>query len=294
MLTFRGVTKELVSASVAVAIMAVIGPVNARAIDKIVSNANAVFTKAGGKKKEGMTQQQFQAAENQINDALDRLARAGVIGADAPPPLVLKRDLSMQEIISDAEFVQYFRGLASERDLQLRREMVDQAIAQQGAAQAAAQAAWEAALERWAAERDDRDRHEANREERRIRRENEELEMRNQELMWYLQHPRQPLPTPNNKPASTQQAQNGTNSGGSTGGLTGGPIGAGRPYNGQRIGPMTRPLGVPDASNGQRLSPSASPGPSGRSPPKADKGTSRDDKNSSKDDKKKSDDKSKK
>jgi hypothetical protein len=261
--------------------MAVIGPVNARAIDKIASNANAIFTKAGGTKKEGMTQKQFQAAENQINAALDRLARAGVIGGNVAPPLVLKRDVSMKEIITDPEFVQYFRGLASERDLQLRREMVDQAIAQQGAAQAAAQAAWEA-TRRHAEERADRDRDEANRDDERIRRENEELQWRIQELMWYVKHPRQPLPTPDNKPANTQQAQNGTNQGGSTGGLTGGPIGAGRPYFGQRVGPMTRPFGVAGASNGQRRAAAASPGSSGGSPPKADRGTSRDDKNSKK------------
>jgi hypothetical protein len=280
MLTFQGLTKKLLLGGVAVAIVAVIGPVNARAIDKIASNANAVFTKAGGTKKEGMTQKQFQAAENQINAALDRLARAGEIGGNVAPPLVLKRDLSMKEIITDTEFVQYFRGLASERDLQLRREIVDQAIAQQGAAQAAAQAAWEAAQERRAEERADRNRDDW--DDERIRRENEELLWRNQELMWYLQHPRQPLPTPNSKPASTQQAQNGTNPGGSTGGLTGGPIGAGRPYNGQRIGHMTRPFGVAGATNGQRLTPSASPGPSRGSPSNADRGTSRDDKNSKK------------
>jgi hypothetical protein len=301
MLTFRGLTKKLLSGGVAVAIMTVIGPVKARAIDKIASNANAIFIKAGGTKKDGMTQMQFQAAENQIDDALDRLARAGVIGGEVPPAAALARDLSLKEIITYTEFVQYFRGLASERDLQLRREMVDQAIAQQGAARAAAEAAWEAARERRVEElllreeeRADRDRDETKRDEGRIRRENEELQRRNQELMWYLQHPRQPLPTPNNKPANTQQAQNGTNPGGSTGELTGGPIGAGRPYNGQRIGTITRPFGVPSASDGRRLTPSASSGSSGSFPPKADRGTSRDDKNSSKDDKKKSDDKSKK
>ncbi len=72
--------------------------------------------------------------ENRIDDALDRLARDGLIGGDVPPPMVVKRDLSKKEKIDYTEFLQYFRGLASERDLQLRRELVDQAVATKGAA----------------------------------------------------------------------------------------------------------------------------------------------------------------
>ncbi len=299
-MTCQGLTRWLLLGAAGVVILAVIDPIRVRAVDKITSNANAVFTKAGGTRKEGMTQKQFQAAENQIDDALDRLARVGVIGGNVPPPLVMVRDLSMNEVITYTDFVQYFRGLASERDLQLRRQMVDQAVAQQGAAQAAAQAAWDALRERQAEEflerqedRADRDRDDAKRDDGRIRWENEELQRRNQELMWYLQHPRQPLPVPNNTPANTQQAQTGTNPAGVTGGSTGGPIGAGRPYTGPRTGPITRPFGVASATNDQRSTPSAGPGPSGAAGPKADKGASKDDRNSSKDDKKKSDDKSK-
>jgi hypothetical protein len=244
-----------------------------------------------------MTQKQFQAAENAIDDALDRLARAGVIGGDVAPPMVLVRDLSMKEIITYSDFVQYFRGLASERDLQLRREAVDQAAAQQGAAQAAAQAAWEALhaeefLER-ERERADRDRDDHDRDDRRVRRENEELQRRNQELMWYLQHPRQlvPIPTPNNTPTHTQQAQNGTNS--ATSPVE--QIGSGRPYFNQRTAPATtRQYGVAGATNVQRSAAAASSAPSGGSSSRADRGASRDDKSSSKGDSKKSDDKSKK
>jgi hypothetical protein len=297
MMTCQGLSRKLLSSAVCVALFAAIGPLNLLAADKIVTNAQAIFAKAGGTKKDGMTQKQFQAAENRIDDALDRLTRDGVIGGDMPPPLVFKRDLSKKEKIDYTEFLQYFRGLASERDLQLRRELVDRAVAKKWAAQAAAEAAWEnaqelraEALAEWERQQANRDRDDDSRQDRQIRDENAELQRRNAELAWYLQHPRQPVPQPESKPTNSQQAQNGSTPGGSTGG----PSGAGRPYKDPRNGPTTRPYGVAGATNGQRSAPSGNSGPSGGSPPKADKGASRDDKNSSKDDNKKSDDKSKK
>ena len=105
---------------------------SANAKDKIAVNARAVFTKAGGTTKDGLSQKQFQAADEKISDALDRMARDGIIGGATPPQVVIKRDLSKKEKISYTEFLQYFRGLASERDLQIRRTLVDQAVAQKG------------------------------------------------------------------------------------------------------------------------------------------------------------------
>ena len=55
-------------------------PTNGFAIDKIATNAKAVFTKAGGTTNDGLTQKQFQAAEPKISDAMDQIAHNRIIG----------------------------------------------------------------------------------------------------------------------------------------------------------------------------------------------------------------------
>jgi hypothetical protein len=192
-------------------------PTNGFAIDKIATNARAVFTKAGGTTEYGLTQKQFQAAEAKISDAINRMARDRIIGGAVAPPPARKGDLSKKEKITYQEFLDYFRGLASEEDLKIRRALVDQALAQPGAAQAAADAAAAEAQRAAAiaeiASRDaqaDRDLNAYDADADRIRRENFELELRNAELKWYLQHPNQVVPHPETN-ASNPQPTSGQN-----------------------------------------------------------------------------------
>ncbi len=112
------------------------------AVDRIKTNANTIFANAGGTSKGWLSQKQFQAAEKKIDDAMNRLVRDGTIGSDPAPEIVVKPDLSKKERISWDDFLQYFKGLATQRDLQIRRARVDQALAQQGTAEAAAKEAW--------------------------------------------------------------------------------------------------------------------------------------------------------
>ncbi len=55
MMTCQGLSRKLLSSTVCVALFAAIGPLNLLAADKIVTNAQAIFAKAGGTKKDGMT-----------------------------------------------------------------------------------------------------------------------------------------------------------------------------------------------------------------------------------------------
>ena len=92
-------------------------PSSAVGSDKIAINAKSVFEKAGGTSKSGLSQKQLQAADALIAAALDRLTRDGTIGGATLPAVVGKPDLFKKEKITFTEFLDYFRGLASERDL---------------------------------------------------------------------------------------------------------------------------------------------------------------------------------
>ena len=202
----QGSFRKMLLCALGVSIVSAAAPSSAVGSDKIAINAKSVFEKAGGTSKSGLSQKQLQAADALIAAALDRLTRDGTIGGATLPAVVGKPDLSKKEKITYTEFLDYFRGLASERDLKIRRALVDQALAQPGAAQAAADAAAAEAQRAAAiaeiASRDaqaDRDLNDDNADADRIRRENLELELRNAELKWYLQHPNQVVPHPETK-----------------------------------------------------------------------------------------------
>lgn len=156
--------------------------------------------------KVGLSQKQFQAADAKISDAMNRMARDGIIGGATPPPVAIKRDLSKKDSITYNEFLDYFRAVASEEDLKIRHAMVDQALAQNGAAEEAASAAMASA---WEAEAKARQEERARAglvddpELTRIAQENFVLKWRNYELMCLLQHPNQLMPNPaSNTPAA--------------------------------------------------------------------------------------------
>jgi hypothetical protein len=179
----------------------------ATAADKIALMARSVFERAGGTDK-GLEQIKFKAARAKIDEALDRLAAHGILGGDNPPQAVIKRDLTKKDPISRTDFLQYFRGLASERDLELRRKQAELAAAQANAAGAAADAARQQALaqEEEARAREAVDR--ANQDERERDRDTQNAQLQNQnllleqqllrerlaELEWYRRHPNQICP----------------------------------------------------------------------------------------------------
>jgi hypothetical protein len=227
-------------------------PTNGFAIDKIATNAKAVFTKAGGTTKEGLTKEQFHAAEAKISDAINRMARDGIIGGAVAPPVAIKRDLSKKDKITYLEFLDYFRGIASEQDLKIRRALVDQAVAEQAAAQAAAgtaiAAAQQAAADAEAARREaqaERERDGAESEQARLDREDRELQLIRLELMWYLEHPKQPWHRPNSTPSNVPPSgQLGVAASGAGG--AGAGAGSGNPKPGKPgIASSPGPSGVP-------------------------------------------------
>jgi hypothetical protein len=224
----QGSSRKMLLGVLGVAIVvAAATPATALGSDKIAVNAKAVFDRAGGTGKNGLSQKQFQAADEKIAAAMDRLVRDGTLGGPVPPTVVFKHDLSKKEKITYPEFLEYFKGLASEQDLKVRRALVDQALAQAGAAQAAADAAM-AEAQRAAADAEiarlnaqaDRDRSGYDAEADRIRQENIALQQFNAELMWYLQHPNQVVPHPQSTSPSPRAA-NGQNTA-----TTNGPAGS--------------------------------------------------------------------
>ncbi len=244
-------------------------PTNGFAIDKIATNAKAVFTKAGGTTKYGLTKEQFQAAEAKISDAINRMARDGIIGGAVAPPVAIKRDLSKKEKITDKEFLDYFRGLASEQDLKIRRALVDQAVAEQAAAQAAAgtaiAAAQQAAADAEAARREaqaERELDGADSEQALLDRE----ELIRLELNWYLEHPKQPWhrpnSTPSNVPPSSQLGVTGSGAG-SAGAGSGNPK-PGKPGIASSPGPSgVPPIVRPSPAPGSGSSRSGNPASGG-------------------------------
>ncbi len=226
---------------------------------KITVNARAVFTKAGGTTKDGLTKEQFQAAGAKISDAINRMVRDGIIGGTDAPTLARKYDLSKKEKITEKEFLDYFHGLASEEDLKIRRALVNQAVAEQAAAQAAADA--EAARREAQAERDG-----AESEQARLDREDREFQLMSLELMWYLEHPKQPWhrpnSTPSNVPPSSQLGVTGSGAG-SAGAGSGNPK-PGKPGIASSPGPSgVPPIVRPSPAPGSGSSRSGNPASGG-------------------------------
>ena len=177
----------------------------ATAADRIALMARSVFERAGGTDK-GLMQIRFKAARAKIDDALDRLAAEGILGGDTAPQAVIKRDISNKDPILRTDFLQYFRGLASERDLELRRKHAELAAAQANAAGAAADAERQQALAQEEEARAQEAINDANQNERDcdpqiklienpiLLVERQLLRERLVELEWYRLHPNQICP----------------------------------------------------------------------------------------------------
>jgi hypothetical protein len=192
----------------------------ANGADKIAIMARSVFERAGGTDK-GLPQSKFRASQTKIVDALDRLAADGILGGEPPPQPVIKRDLSKKDSISRTDFLQYFRGLASERDLELRRKQAELAAGQANAAadaarrQAQAREAAARAAEAEAQAQEAIDRPNQTASDPDLDAINRQLEYQNQlleqqllkerwaELEWYRLHPNQLYPDRKSQGAST-------------------------------------------------------------------------------------------
>jgi hypothetical protein len=279
MFSCQGSFRKLLLSALGVAIVAAAAPSSAVGSDKIAVNAKSVFEKAGGTSKYGLSQKQLQAADAIIAAALDRLARDGTLGGATPPAVVIKRDLSKKEMITYAEFLDYFRGLVSEQDLKIRRALVDQALAQSGAAQAAADAAAAEARRAAAIAEIDRDPSGYDAKADGVRLENIILQQRNAELLWYLQHPNQVVPHPetnasNRQPTSGQNtaAANGTGSSPAKGtdATPIQPTNLGRPIVHRPPVVTANPPNPPRTGGGAPPGPKAA-APAGSPPPKDDK-----------------------
>jgi hypothetical protein len=227
--------------------------------------AKAVYQRAGGTSK-GLSQSKFKDAQDKIDDALDRLAADGVIGGDTAPTVIVVRDLSKKDPISSAEFLQYFRGRASERDLEIRRKLVDAAVGQAGAAAAAANAMRQQALAQQAAAQAqqaaaqaqqaqfdaDRDRDTNNGSQAAINQlqaQNAELEMqlRAMELNWYQQH-KAPIDVPHTGGGANQPRTVGGGAGAVTRPVVTAPGNPKTPTNPGLTGPVNSGPAHPSAA----------------------------------------------
>ena len=276
MFSWQGSFRKMLLCALGVSIVSAAVPSSAVGSDKIAVNAKSVFEKAGGTSKYGLSQKQLQAADAIIAAALDRLARDGTLGGATPPAVVIKPDLSKKETITYAEFLDYFRGLVSEQDLRIRRALVDQALAQSGAAQAAADAAAAEAQRAAAVAEIDRDRSGYDAEADRIRIDTM-LQQRNAELLWYLQHPNQVVPHPETKASNRQPtigqntaAANGNSAAKGTDATPVQPTTLGRPYVHRPPVVTINPPNPPRTGGGGPPGPKAA-APAGSPPPKDDK-----------------------